>query len=204
MILAFPIDPLGGLRDPASFSAVFTFIIAVATVAYVIYTAKLFKATKSTAEAAKNSAEIAQKAFFLSHRPYLGISQCKRQEPPHDPHFLISLETKNFGAFPAADVRISVAFFFGDNQAGWQPVGKEQEQPPCEIFPEGPVINHNNAMLSPDQLRDIRNDRGGLLVRLQVQYEVAGEGRYRHTAKFKYVYPQLRDFRLESSRTEKI
>lgn len=98
---------------------VFTGIIAVATVAYVVVTKRLLRETmrsasgaKDSADAAKISAEVAKRAADLDaarHRPYLAVSVFQRSNDFNADQWVTQWVVKNYGTLPASAVTVEVA-----------------------------------------------------------------------------------------------
>lgn len=114
-----------------------TFILAAVTLGLAIYTAKLYHATvklgedakdtstrqaiemerslaisKEAAEAAKKTAEVAEKAMILTERPYVFVSNVSRfQRDAIDGRYFVTYEVSNHGRTPADidDIRAEIS-----------------------------------------------------------------------------------------------
>ena len=190
----------------------FTGVIAVATLAYVVVTFLLWKATKRSADAAKaaadaakksadtatDSARLARESYTALHRPYLGVSKVEREMPPHDPHWQVNIELENYGTLAATDVKVIVQH----SQAGGQFHG-EDTQSTCEILPKASVSHRVVFELDKQTQLDMNAGRPNVQVKIGVHYGVTGGGRWQHFACFRYVH-RTRTFEISHSKTETV
>lgn len=101
-----------------AFMALFTGVIATATLVEAVVTVLLWRATrrsadaaKASADAAKISADAAKKSADIDaalHQPYLGVSLFKRDNDYNLELWAIRCGVKNYGTLPARDVRVEV------------------------------------------------------------------------------------------------
>jgi hypothetical protein len=195
-------------HDPNFYAAVFTGVIAVATIAYVTVTAYLFRATEraakaagGSAKAAQQSADLARQAFFASHRPFVGISRCQLDTSPepgsvYGKAMRVRFEARNYGLAPATAVELKAdALLDGD------PLAEFTEYPPCDILPGASVGNILQVPMGQESRRDIEELACELQVRVQVRYRVPGDVAYQHTARFAYTH-EHREFTPAGSSTE--
>ena len=185
-------------RDPVVFTAIFTAVIAVSTVAYTIITRLLWKATKQSVDASRKSLEIAEKTFEASHRPYLGIERTFRQTPPEDPHWWIVVTVRNFGNLPASDVKMEAQV-----EIDGKLVGEKHVIPPIEVFPEAPYNWTLENMLTLEMTKKVNTGGAFLGISVRISYPVPPNVRYEHLALIEYV-ARGREFRLQHSITERV
>jgi hypothetical protein len=91
------------MSNPVLWGAIFTGVIALATLVYVVLTLLLWKQTKAAAEAAKISANAAQSSAQTLgnlYRPFLSVASIRiRKQPPSADAWMIDWTLKNFGLF---------------------------------------------------------------------------------------------------------
>ena len=184
-------------------TVLFTAVIAAATVVYVVFTRRLWKATSMTAEAAKlsadaarESADLARKSFEALHRPYLGVAEVRRASDPHDSYWQILFEVRNYGTLPAADTKVSVEVYWGS--------ATELSQPAIQIGEVQPQAGLSRTVwgkLSDAALSAV--ERGELGVKVEVSYQGVGPSRYVHRAHFLYSR-RLQGFEPRFSETKEV
>src|SRR6266436_6408363 len=94
--------------------AFFAAVIAVATVAYVVFTLRLWEATEKTAQAAGKCAEAATAAAL--HRPFMGLVRVTLKTGWGTDLWVIALAMKNYGTLPAMNVAAMIEFFTGNTR----------------------------------------------------------------------------------------
>ena len=193
--------------DPVVVTAILTGVIAGSTVAYVIITVLLWKATKQSVDASKESVEIAERTFEASHRPYLGIERISRQTPPEGPHWRIVVRVRNFGSLPAPDVQMKA-----EVQIDGKLVGEKHFIPPLagemqilrtlEIFPGAPYDWTFENLLTVEDTEKVRVGTAALAIRVTIFYSISPGLRYEHLALIEY-NAGVREFRVQHSSTER-
>lgn len=193
--------------DPVVFTAIFTAVIAFSTVAYMIITALLWKATKQSVDASRKSVEIAEKTFKASHRPYLGIELTFRETPPEDPHWRIVVRVSNFGNLPAPDVEMKAEVQIDGKLVGEKHfiprlAGEMQILRTLEIFPGAPYDWTLENLLTVEDTEKVRVGTAALAIRVTIFYSISPDFRYEHLALIEY-NAGVREFRVQHSRTER-
>ncbi len=195
-------------RDPVVFTAIFTGVIAISTVVYMIITALLWKATKQSVDASRKSLEIAERTFEASHRPYLGIDRVSRKTPPGDPRWWIVVRVRNFGNLPAPDVEMEAVVQIDGKLIGEKhfipPSGSEMHViPPLEIFP-GAFYDWTLENLLPLKMSEkVNAGLSALAISVTIAYPISPDVRYEHLALIEY-NAGGRAFRLQTSSTERV
>jgi hypothetical protein len=190
------------------FTAIFTAVIAFSTVAYMIITALLWKATKQSVDASRRSVEIAEKTFEASHRPYLGIQRTSRQTPPYDAHWWIVVTVRNFGNLPAPDVEMKAEVQIDGELVGEKhsipPLGgKMHVIPPLELFPGAPYHWILQNILPAGRSENVNAGVAALTISVTITYPIPPDVRCEYLALIKYI-PGVREFRLETSSTKRV
>lgn len=189
-------------------SAFFTFVIAVATIAYVAFTQRLWKETKKAADAAtvsanaaRMSADAAKKDVEIQvalHRPYVGISRFWLTNTVNADPWAVTCEVRNYGLSPAEKTYANIKVILGSE------VRKEITEPSqLEIFP-GQIVSVSTNFPIPSQTRQVILDGAReLWVRVRMGYMAAGGSRYEYSAQIQFM-PALQGFIVTESHTEEI
>ena len=169
-------------------SAVFTIVIAAATVVYVIFTQKLWQETKRSADAAKDSAEAAKVAAEISatlHRPFMGLHRAALQNGDnwqHDPGWRISWGVSNFGTLPAIDVETRMALCLGDRL-----LYEELGTGGAEVFPQADPLESITVMNWKNEDRDrALSGSDSVVLRVRITYASPSGQKFKHTANAKF------------------
>ena len=179
-------------------TAIFTAVIAVATVTYVIYTKKLWRETKRAADAAKDAVELSRQSFVALNRPYIGISKIDRKPPRHfqDGLLQIDVQLMNFGTVPAGRVNARLGYSVDGG-----PMDFGEPEPAFELFP-GATSTITRAMdVDADLHASILNGIAKFEFETRARYSVPGNGDCEYVAKFKYAHA-TNEFHLEGTTTE--
>lgn len=178
---------------------IITGVIALATIAYVVFTVLLWRATGKSADAAKQSADAAkQSADTLGalHRPYLGVSRIERLHVVHLGEPFVEVSITNFGTLPATITEASIGISMDRNVEERHPLSSG------EVFPGNSVVTTLPLKALSKQPRpsgayvDLT-----ILADVSIQYEAPNHERYEHSAKFSYT--QAADtFSCQSSQTQ--
>ena len=113
------------MTNPILWSAIFTGVIALETLVYLILTARLWRATKQAAEAATASADAAKVSSDASkksaeiaaslHRPFVGLTELVFRDGMDSRTWALSWTIKNFGTLPATRVDAALDWNTGFN-----------------------------------------------------------------------------------------
>jgi hypothetical protein len=167
-------------------NAVFTFVIASATIAYVILTKRLWKETKRTAEAAVRSADattiaanaarasadaarIAAETASQMQRPFLGLVDGSLENNPNDQYWRFPLTVRNHGVVPA--VQVTARFQF---RIGGTVVLEKVDPNSAEIFP---ASNHHVIIAGNVGKENLVRIVGGHLILNTTIHYAAPDGR---------------------------
>ena len=196
-------------KDPTTWGAIFTFVIAGATIVYVIFTRLLWQETKKAADAAKQSADAARisadaakqsadaateaaestkkstQLLEALHRPYMGVSSVELfpdRSSQNLQTWQVAWKIKNFGTLPALGVEAKVHFFFGAEllRGGAGPRS-------AEIFPQSEAdgkLDHKWAEV--DRGTVMRGERT-FVVRFQINYTASDGRKFEHVADAQFV-----------------
>jgi hypothetical protein len=122
------------MTNPIVWGAIFTGVIALETLFYVVFTRRLWKQTKAAAEAAKLSAEAAKQSTDIVaklHRPFLGVTKISSTGSPTIAPAWINWTLKNYGTLPATNVDATFEW-----KAGVVSSGGEVGPSAAEVFPQ--------------------------------------------------------------------
>ncbi len=179
---------------------VFNGVIAIATTAYVIFTRRLWKETKESADAARTSAEAAKRSAEIDaalHRPYLGVSQFLRHNDFNADRWAVRWVVKNYGTLPACDVKVEIAI---DRDGR----GDFARGPVCqswELFPQAALEGTFGVPLDQVTRAALVKHEPAIAGHVSVKY-TSPEGKcFRHTADFAYD-PAAQNFRPDRSQTK--
>lgn len=180
--------------------AIFTGIIAVATVAYVIVTCRLLKATKKSADAAKLTAEAAKRSADTDaavHRPYLGVSELKRHNEWNAVMWAIRCCIRNYGTLPASKVKVDIAVGQnpGDTFYGGGSICND-----AEILPQAELTGFLNIRVEKSTHALLSNGQA-MIARITVRYRAPDGGPRVHTAMFSYDMA-TQNFKVDGSETK--
>jgi len=94
--------------------AFLTGVIAIATIVYVVLTARLWKETKKSADAATKSAEAAKKSAdgtAALYRPFIGLESLPTERLSSNTIWEFPSKLWNYGTLPASHLSASFAFY---------------------------------------------------------------------------------------------
>ncbi len=187
------------LVDEPNWTAVFTIVIAAATVTYVWFTRRLWIATKAAAEAAKDSADAARQSAEIAaalHRPYIGVLSFKFVGHRNKLLWWVACAIKNFGTLPAHRVAFRARVVLaGATQPDYSPPCAATLQPGQEeIFKFAVPIERDDLTLDFNGTKEV-------WVRTWVEYVTPETNRYRYNAQIRY-HPSTSDFLLAESHVE--
>jgi len=190
--------------NPATVSAFFTGVIAVATILYLIFTVALWRATKKAADAAtdsagaaKVSADAAKQSADIAarlNRPYIGVSRLDRRNDDSRT-WVIAWAVRNFGSLPAVNVDATIAFKVGPNS--WSKGGPAS----AECFPQADAETLSTILLSEMENLEVVSGNYILEVCIQVKYAGADGSQYFHSAEPQYRH-DTKTFAILRSQTQ--
>jgi len=192
-----------------------TAVIAAATVAYVVCTVFLWRATKIAADAATESAGAAkdtaeatkqtaeqnkETAELLAalNRPYMGVSHVAFKSGPDGqnyPSWQIMWDIENFGNLPALAVDASAEFLLSETQ-----IHAAKGPNSAEVFPQSPPIQTISTFEVAPARRGAVNDSVAFIVRIYIKYASSDGHRYDHQADLK-LNPGYGTFSVVKSQT---
>ena len=186
---------------------VFTGIIALATVWYVVVTTRLWKETRRSADAAKSSAEAAKLSAEAAkasadtdaalHRPYLGVSVLQRHTQYGAGMWAIRCRVKNYGTLPACAVSVHVDVDRrGQGQYGSGPLCNA-----WEMLPQAELEDFLQFRVDADAFTRLSNGEWPMIAHVEVKYNAPTGTRYTHIAEFAFDRT-TQNFRPESSETK--
>jgi len=171
---------------------VFTGIIALATLAYVFFSFRLWKTTQTAAGAAKKSADMAAGV----HRPYLGVSVLQRHNDYNQDIWAIRWCVKNYGTLPASEVRVGVVLDRqGRGDYGGGPVCSG-----CEVLPQAELTGFIEIRVDR-HIRDQISSGEAMIAHVEIEYVAPGGAHYTHSAEFAFDRT-TQNFRPERSETK--
>jgi hypothetical protein len=163
----------------------FTGVIALATVAYVVVTAFLWKATKQSADAAKASADAAKKSVDIDaalHRPYLGVSLFRRHNDRNAELWAIHCAVRNYGTLPAREVRVEIVV----DRDGRGDFGRGPVCTGWELLPEAEVDGFVQISVDRTARELLPKGEAGIAGHVMVSYAAPGGRAFTHRADFPY------------------
>jgi len=167
--------------NPVTWGVIFTGVITVETLIYVVFTVGLWKQTKAAAEAARISADAARSSVQTLgnlYRPFLGVAGIYiKGQPPSADAWLIVWTLKNFGTLPATNVdavfdwKVGVAF------------GGAVAQPnSAEVFPQGEIETPVLCRINPALKEKIVRGDQIFEVNIKIKYSAQSGSSFTHTA----------------------
>jgi len=129
----------------------FTFVIAVATVAYVLFTRRLWQETKKSADAATKAADAATAAATI-YRPYIGLVCIGQPNDPHNKWWTFKFSLQNYGNSPA--VSVSAKF---ELMLSGETIASLNDPKSAEIFPQ----SGHNVIFTCNLGKNARRFAGG-------------------------------------------
>lgn len=188
---------LAGVDVTNWLNAVFTAVIACATIAYVTLTKRLWRETKRTADAAIRSADaatnaanaasdsaraarIASETVSQIQRPFVGLLDRNLDNNPNEQYWRFPFTIRNHGPLPAVKVTARFRFFVG----GVEIETLEKEDPSsAEIFPSS---NHDVIVAGSVGKENLgRIMRGELVLKASIEYEATDGRKWVHEAEAK-------------------
>jgi hypothetical protein len=193
------------MRDPIIWSAIFTGVIALETLAYLIFTRRLWQATKKAAEAATASAEAAKVSADASkqaadiaaglHRPFMGLARLVLRTDMNSRTWVIAWTIKNFGTLPAVGVDAALDWNAGMNS------GAGQGPASAEVFPQDEVETLARFVLAETVQSRLATNDLILVVRPRVKYAAADGRRFLYSAEAHFRF-DTGTFMVLSSQTQ--
>jgi hypothetical protein len=192
-------------RDPIIWSAIFTGVIAIETLVYLILTARLWRATKKAAEAATISAEAAKVSSDASkqsaeiavglHRPFVGLTHLIFRDGMNTRTWGLSWTIKNFGTLPATHVDAALDWKAGLNEGTG--IGPSSG----EIFPQAEV--ESIALIKLTEMLPQQMFTGDQILQLhaRVNYSAEDGRRFLYTADAQWNHESAA-FMMLSSQTQ--
>lgn len=156
-------------RDPATLSGLSSIVIALATLLYVIISVFLWKATK-------RSADITEKMFEASNRPYIGIDRIDAVDKDYPKK--IDLTVKNFGTVPAKDV------WEETTARTHNEVVHHHKSDPTILCQGGAFVSGIN--ISEELYSAILLDSLPLVITIDIHYKALGDIEYQATYTYEY------------------
>jgi hypothetical protein len=179
----------------------FTFVIALATIAYVFLTGQLWRETKKTAEAAILSAQAAQASAAATaglYRPFVGLVTTPHVNDPNASWWRISFALRNFGSTPAVHVKANCELIIGVER-----IYTKEDPQSAEIFPNS---SHEVVIATDLGLPVVRRFTGGsepLFLKVRVEYGSADGKRFEYVAQAKLI-DSSRYFSILNSETRSL
>jgi hypothetical protein len=188
----------GWLSSGVFWTAFFTFVIATATIAYVVITQRLWIATKAAADAASLSAEAARKSAdatteaagaatrtaevtFNLHRPFVGVPSVILKHGWSTRTWDVAVMIRNYGTLPATKVRADVEFLTDES-----PRATVTRPSSVEIFPQAEYESLCRFdMGDPDQ-QAIHSESRRLSMKIRIAYEASDGRRFTHAVSVSY------------------
>jgi hypothetical protein len=177
-------------------------VIAIATVAYVLATAvllfvtfKVANAARRSADGALQSAEVTRVAFETVSRPYLGVSGVTLGNNINEPRWVVSVTWKNFGSLPAPD-----AAFRGQLDVSGAALVDETESG-IEVFPGAQFQWQKDFAIERDRFDRFADGRAQLTGFAEIRYSVLGGQIYLHRSEFVFRFAAQRFDLVKASTT---
>jgi hypothetical protein len=191
-------------------SAVFTVVIAVATIVYVWFTKKLWLETKRSADAAMKAAEAAGEAARAAkvsadesaalNRPFIGLISVEYPltgtNNPRYPHWIFPTELRNHGTLPATRVNALFEFFLGDSS-----LTIIQGPRSAEIFPSS-AYQSNLRLDFGEKLALFAAGKAELFLEVRATYNAPDGRAFQYSARMEFDTASRR-FLVVNSKTER-
>jgi hypothetical protein len=179
--------------------AVFTVVIAIATIVYVVLTNLLWRETKKSADAAVVAADAAKKSADLAaalYRPFMSLRGVQLKSGLGTHVWEIDFMFKNYGTRPALNVGLTTQFFV-DNTPRQQPT----QPASIQVFP----LSEFSA-LAPFDMGEadrlpIEQETKKLRISVRIPYETEEGRRFEFVAEVSY---RQGKFMIEKSETRTI
>jgi hypothetical protein len=184
--------------NPVIWSAIFTGVIAVETLLYVVFTVGLWRATKMAAEAAKTSAEASKQSTEITaslHRPFIGLGRLAPRTDQNSRTWIIAWTVKNFGTLPGLHVDAALDWKVGVNG------GTGSGPSSAEIFPQAEVESIVRFLLDETVHRQLILNDQILELHARIRYVAADGRQFVHTAEAQWKC-EVAAFAVLSSKTE--
>jgi hypothetical protein len=183
--------------------AFFAAVIALGTVAYVVFTWRLWEATEKTAQAAGKSADAATEAALAAkksadmgaalHRPFMGLLRVTLKTGWGTDLWVIALVLKNYGTLPAMNVAAMIEFFTGNTR-----LTQITEPTAVQIFPSDeiePIVR----LSMPTHRVQIQQGTEKLRIEVRIPYQAEDGRQFEYSAEVSYM--QDGSFAIQKSDT---
>ena len=151
-----------------------TIIIAIATVAYVLVSIALWRATK-------RSTEITQKIFEAANRPYIGTEGVKTRINELEGFLRFEVEIKNFGTVPASNLTGGWDILYNGELL---PIVRPQRDASI-LLPQGSIFLV--AQLADPQFQPLADGEARLELRLSFRYTGVTDHEYQYRERYEFV-----------------
>src|SRR6266850_1789738 len=169
--------------------AFFAAVIAVATVAYVVFALRLWEATEKTAQAAEKSADMAA----ALHRPFMGLPRVTLKTGWGTDLWVIVLAIKNYGTLPAMNVAAMIEFFTGNTR-----LTQVTEPAAVQIFPSDEIESIVRLSM-PTHRVQIQQGIEKLRIEVRIPYQAEDGRQFEYSAEVSYT--QDGSFAIQKSET---
>jgi len=183
--------------------AFFAAVIAVATVAYVVFALRLWEATEKTAQAATKFAQAATEAALAAkksadmatalHRPFMGLLRVTLKTGWGTDLWVIVLAIKNYGTLPAMNVAAMIEFFAGNTR-----LTQITEPAAVQIFPSDEIESIVRLSM-PTHRVQIQQGIQKLRIEVRIPYQAEDGRQFEYSAEVSYT--QDGSFAIQKSET---
>jgi len=178
-------------------------VIALGTVAYVVFTWRLWEATEKTAQAAGKSAAAATEAALAAkksadmaaalHRPFMGLVKVTLKTGWGTDLWVIVLAIKNYGTLPAMNVAAMIEFFTGNTR-----LTQITEPAAVQIFPSAEIESIVRLSM-PTHRVQIQQGIEKLRIEVRIPYQAEDGRQFEYSAEVSYT--QDGSFAIQKSET---
>ncbi len=168
-------------------TAALTAVIAVATIVYVRLTARLWKETKRSAEAATVAALAAKKSAEVAaalHRPFMGLALVSHEGGRGTDSWELHFVLKNYGTMPALNVGLLMDFFADTSR-----FAQKTEPTSVQIFPGAQVESKVRLNMHPHRI-PIQEGTEKLRIVVHVPYQAEDGRHFEYSAEVSYAEGQ--------------
>ena len=183
--------------------AFFAAVIAVATVAYAVFTLRLWEATEKTAQAAGKSADAATEAALAAkksadlatalHRPFMGLLKVTLKTGWGTDLWVIALAVKNHGTLPAMNVAAMIEFFTANTR-----LTQITEPASVQMFPSDEIESIVRLSM-PTHRVQIQQGIEKLRIEVRIPYQAEDGRQFEYFAEISY--PPDGSFAIQKSET---
>lgn len=184
MTALYPEAAANWWRDPLTLGAIFTGVIAVATIVSILVNVAQWRSTRKAANAASVSAEASRKSAEIAaalNRPDVGVPSFTYTREQHLAVWPIEWKVKNFGTLSANKVSASLEMFLNGKSRLLDPMTG-----PSQIFPQAEIQSTAYVPLNGEEQKEIKCGNSILLGSVCLKYEAANGPQYEHRAEFRY------------------